>query len=881
MSFNDGKGLHIVGSASVRSQQYAGDYDSYQVVRMTGTAAQAANEIVSQWQENIKRLRALPDVWIGDIKCGTIPQWQVIPATARLVDGKIIDYNPVKSRAVLDSLERAGVISPAEAEEARALLPDGMDVGRFLQAKQTIKFHVIRWTPAEILTGRKKLRDNRVITLAQAVQLPGIAKMDVIGKVQNSRFTDFSVIYEFRAGGKVLNPARYDIRESLREAVVAYKYEGNYFRMLKRIYALARFEHDPETVSLLTPILNSDLGRLSHVITDIRTLVELLEKPRVPIADIRYEVDQFVGRLSGIYTMTDYLKAENEVIGRLHSATKMKKDRMASTLAELADQLEGYLQYATKHLLETTPMLAPAVAPERPYAKAPGVASAIGKLRDVEAATRARNVGRKEAAAAKVSAARAAAEREAAAKVSAARAAAEREAAARRREDERDAARRAAMDKFKSESTSFRKLSYADQRRVERYGSLAAANEAEALLETLKAKAAARKPRGRGKMTGGGPYTEMLLDEGERVFGTRDIREWPDSARAAYQKAKQKLIVIGPTAGAFTPQQFKLAEIRRFAAAIAAPVNPMYSHGMAVGGPQSTVADLGLPAVTTRPADSGAIDREASRLGLSAATATAAAPAPAPAAAAAPRTPHSKVKMVFDPKPVGRGKMKGGGDVEEEAILRELESARASGDTYFINLWTGELLFHKRKRLFEAVRSVIDRRNAGDGDADALKAESDALKAKLQELYRTLRGMDFTDAHIRERDQTAITGFQPRRRGGMNGGITTDERLYIALRARMEAIDAPMRELGAMRNQLRPIRDNPAVGMNNRRRAGLEMDAIADDMRAHMDAHRAEFLDLRERLRRMPKPDLTPGRPLEGRPYPHLRPPVGKSPLSR
>ena len=153
---------------------------------------------------------------------------------------------------------------------------------------------------------------------------------------------------------------------------------------------------------------------------------------------------------------------------------------------------------------------------------------------------------------------------------------------------------------------------------------------------------------------------------------------------------------------------------------------------------------------------------------------TFAAPAPAPApaaAAAAPQTSHAKVKMVFDPKPVGRGKMK--------------------------------------------------------------------------------------------------------------GGITEDERLYIAIRARMEAIDAPMRELAAMRNQLRPIRDNPAVGMNNRRRAGLAMDAIADDMRVHMDAHRAEFLDLRERLRGMPKPDLTPGRPLDDRPHPRQRPPVGKSPLSR
>jgi hypothetical protein len=354
MSFNEAKGLKIVGSASIRSQQYAGDYDGYQVVELSASSDTAAGqEIARQWQANIKRLRALPDVFIGDIKCGSIPQWEVVPQAARLVDGKIVGYNPLRSRAVVDRLAAAKIITPTEATAARELLPDRLDVPLFLRAKQEIKFHIIRWTPAEILTGRKKLRDGRVIRLSQACRLPGMAKMDAIGKVQGSRFTEFSVIYEFRNKGKVLNPYRYDIRESLREAAVAYKQDGNYFKVLKRLYTLARYENDLETVKELTPLLNSDLGRLYHIVADMRTLVSLLQQPRVPIAEIRYEVDQFVGRLSGIYKLEDVLKNEGEVIGRLHSIVKMAKGPMAKALDRLADQLDGYLQYATKHVLES------------------------------------------------------------------------------------------------------------------------------------------------------------------------------------------------------------------------------------------------------------------------------------------------------------------------------------------------------------------------------------------------------------------------------------------------------------------------------------------------------------------------------------------------
>ena len=347
-----GDELNIVGSMSLRAQQYAGDYDGYEVVNYDEpTDAAAAAKARKQLQANVKTLRAMPDVVIGDIKAGVVPEWRVIPRDAGIEDGKIKGFNATASRRKVDELLAAKVITKKEADEAHEMLKGRMSISRFLKAKNKIKFHIVRWTVPEVLANKKVLRDGRVMTLDEAFQTPIIAKMDVIGLVQKNRFTDFSVIYEIRNKGKTLNPDKIEIGKSLREAIVAYTEEGNHFKVLKRRFALAKFEHDLPTIEKLTPILNSDLGRLYHITGDIGTLLSLLEKPKVDLKAVRYEIDQFRNRLANIYTLSDYLKDENDVIGQIDRLTRLPQKRLPAALEKLGDQLEGYLQSNTQKIM--------------------------------------------------------------------------------------------------------------------------------------------------------------------------------------------------------------------------------------------------------------------------------------------------------------------------------------------------------------------------------------------------------------------------------------------------------------------------------------------------------------------------------------------------
>ena len=349
MSFSGGATVKLLGSMSMRSQQYAGDYDAYEVVYRNGSETEVLNELAADFKKIIKTLRATPNVYIGDIKSGCRDEWRVFGRDVGLVNGKIVGYNPMKSRAVLDKLLKLGVITEDEKLSAEELILDRPTPEQMLRARRKIKFHIVRWTTAEVLEGEKELRDGSFMTLQEAFSSPTITKMDIVGFVQNNKYTDFSMIYEFHCGKKVLNPAFEDITKSLREDIVLYKNDNNPFKVLKRVFALAKFSGDNQTMVALTPILNSDLGRIYAILSDVGTLIQLLDdKEKVPIDKFRFEVDQFKARMANIWRLHDFMKAEHTLLGHIGSALK------TTSRAQMLKHLEDIRDILQKSLTENT-----------------------------------------------------------------------------------------------------------------------------------------------------------------------------------------------------------------------------------------------------------------------------------------------------------------------------------------------------------------------------------------------------------------------------------------------------------------------------------------------------------------------------------------------
>jgi hypothetical protein len=337
--------LKIVGSMSLRNQQYAGDYDGFERVSVSySTDKEAVDYLVNRFQQIIHNLTKLPDTYIMDIKSGSVEEWRVVPLTYQ-------EWNPEEAKEHIKQLLTRGIINVKMADEALKLCKKGEDA--YLVAKQNIKFHIVRWRPYDVAKGFKMLRDGRRFTLQEAFVSPVITKVDVIGLVLGNRYTDFSVIYQFYNNNKPLNEVEIDPMKSITDDIKVLQLEGNHFKVLKRMFSLARLRDNKKAMERLTALLNSDLGRLYSVVSDLGTLIDLHAKyPEASLNvtlnnNLKHQIDLLKTRLANV-GLPDYLKTENNIISTLGNASMASNPINRYVILEyVRDKLQKVLNDAT------------------------------------------------------------------------------------------------------------------------------------------------------------------------------------------------------------------------------------------------------------------------------------------------------------------------------------------------------------------------------------------------------------------------------------------------------------------------------------------------------------------------------------------------------
>jgi hypothetical protein len=194
------------------------------------------------------------------------------------------------------------------------------------------------------MQGVKVLRDGRRYTLREAFTSPSITKLDTIGWVQN-HYTDFSVIYQFFNKNKPLNNFKMEPLSSMVENIYALEYEGNHFKIVKRLYSLAKLLDKKEAMDRLTTLLNSDLGRLYVITSDVGTLLELIrQRPTFPshyrtvLASIRQRIETQPEGLKGVISplsLAEQTKDPRVAVEALESLEKRLKEILNSNTPKL------------------------------------------------------------------------------------------------------------------------------------------------------------------------------------------------------------------------------------------------------------------------------------------------------------------------------------------------------------------------------------------------------------------------------------------------------------------------------------------------------------------------------------------------------------------
>jgi hypothetical protein len=309
MSFTQGKGVKLVGSYTLRNQVYAGDVDALELVPI-----KSVNDCVNRFQNVIKAVVKIPFTYISDIKCGSVEEWRVVPTDAKIVEGRVEGYDASAMLGKVKQLHDTKIIDDEQFMVAKRMLKNHVNAVEFLALQKELRYNIIRWSLKDVIAGYKMLQDGRKYTLAEGVQSPTITKLDVVSWIGGNHFTDFEMIYEFKLRGHIINKGLRDLDIAIRESVLLMRREGNYFKMAKRMYALARYYDYKHDLKPLNDLFIGDLGRLYGIYGDANSLKYLIQNVEdLPKDKIKFEVDQFISRLSNVVIPT-FLRRENVIM---------------------------------------------------------------------------------------------------------------------------------------------------------------------------------------------------------------------------------------------------------------------------------------------------------------------------------------------------------------------------------------------------------------------------------------------------------------------------------------------------------------------------------------------------------------------------------------
>lgn len=344
LSFNPDN-VFIAGSFGIRSMKYASDIDMIEPVSFTTSIA----PIISKFKKKITEINNAKNIYLGDVKIGEVPEWEVIDETAYIENGKIYGYDADKAREKVNKLKSDGVITNEEYSQYMKLLKKKPTVEELQQIKKIIRPHILRWKAKEIKKGEKTYR-GRTFKLKDAFTM-GLVKVDIITFLNNGRITEASIIYDMRKKGIRINKFTINPTRSFMNDIQYYKSVGDYFKVLKRMFSLYSYKREENKIKKLYEILNSDLGILNQIINDIDIVFSLLENhSSISKEKMFITISEFINRLNSIYTLNDYLKREKDIFKHIKEAINFEdKDDIIKHLKPVREQLYDILN---KHSLK-------------------------------------------------------------------------------------------------------------------------------------------------------------------------------------------------------------------------------------------------------------------------------------------------------------------------------------------------------------------------------------------------------------------------------------------------------------------------------------------------------------------------------------------------
>ena len=350
----DPKKSKILGSYTFRMARFPGDIDIREEVSSCCTNDDVAMKFYKGIRNIVTEINSKDGYFFMELKAGIDDRFALNPASSDFIE----QLNKLNLDGLLSDELTSNILLAHQLNDDDLVI----DILR--------KFNTLRWSVSEIQQGYKTLPGNIVKKFTDAVTEYSPVNIEII-KYINGRFVEASVFYAIikveEDGHKyVLNLPQesldnfdeFFVRELNNSINKMLNNKTNYnpFKILKRMWSLARFVNDTEKLNLLYPILSSDLGLLYQLKGDLATIIKYFGKyGSLNMNLVKNELDQMKDRITQVLALdNDFLVMFNNFIDSIMPKTNI--DDIVEDLFYIEDILKELINvpaynFLTKNVL--------------------------------------------------------------------------------------------------------------------------------------------------------------------------------------------------------------------------------------------------------------------------------------------------------------------------------------------------------------------------------------------------------------------------------------------------------------------------------------------------------------------------------------------------
>ncbi len=334
-----------VGSYKYKIHKYPSDIDIFEKFSVCCDKETATKQIVEKLQAMVVEIDRHPLVFWGDFKAGI--DMRIYQDPEYLTTSKACQNHLKNIQAYLTDKEYNQLAEHVSEPEL------------FNDILRT--YYTVRWSPVEVLNGKKQLRDNFELTLGQAINQNSLVKLDLLAPIDGSynEITNFFIFEKHDKIGKktVLNKELGDRKTSLLYDMVKYSGAEHYnpLKYIKRLWNWSIVTKNTELSKTVSPIFSSGIALMSQIVGELDAVSTLVKKygiDKIPVNILRRQLETYKLKINNIH---DVKVDENEFYVLLDRAilelVNAKDDQLIGTISELINNLNQTITlYADKFL---------------------------------------------------------------------------------------------------------------------------------------------------------------------------------------------------------------------------------------------------------------------------------------------------------------------------------------------------------------------------------------------------------------------------------------------------------------------------------------------------------------------------------------------------